>query len=116
MSYGDYKDAIRLSIAPHSFASLIMAAYRKADIVNQNLLELAFPELIKELKMRNSYPGGKTIRERQNGYWQQGSAGDPSQSSTIHIECPGSDSPAPECGNNTARSKGKHRARDLCES
>lgn len=42
-----------------SFASLIMAAYRKADTGNAARLRLAFPDICTELDARYNAPGGR---------------------------------------------------------
>jgi len=41
-----------------TFASLIMAAYRKADTGNQTKLHQMWPEIVDELQARYDAPGG----------------------------------------------------------
>lgn len=60
MSLYDYQLAKRVlsgNVEP-SFASLIMAAYSRADTGNAELLHAAFPSIIDELRLRVHTPGG----------------------------------------------------------
>jgi hypothetical protein len=58
MSIHDYKTSAYISLKNPSFASLIMAAYRKADSDNAVKLEEEWPEIIAELRRRYHVPGG----------------------------------------------------------
>lgn len=58
MSLFDYKQSILLGKGDPSFSALIMAAMRKADTHNSNMLQQAFPEIHLELRQRYDSPGG----------------------------------------------------------
>jgi hypothetical protein len=58
VSLYDYKVSRRLARDDEPFYALIMAAMRRADTDNLNLLKLAFPETWDELEMRYHAPGG----------------------------------------------------------
>lgn len=58
MSYFDYQVSRQIDAQDAPFSALIMAAYRKADTNNQELLEQAFPEACRELRERYNAPGG----------------------------------------------------------
>ncbi len=58
MSYFDYAKSLEISAEGPPFASLIMAALRKADSTNYWLLESAFPAITDELRRRYNAPGG----------------------------------------------------------
>jgi hypothetical protein len=58
MSFFDYKQSFEISKSDPSFAAIIMAAMRKADSFNLNLLRRAFPDLYEEFKRRYNAPGG----------------------------------------------------------
>lgn len=58
MSLYDYNQSLIISKDDPSFASLIMAAMRKADSENYCSLVRVFPELGYELKNRYDAPGG----------------------------------------------------------
>ncbi len=58
MSLFDYKQSIELTSTDASFASLIMAAIRKADTINSMKLQTMYPEIWKELNRRYNSPGG----------------------------------------------------------
>lgn len=59
MSHFDYAASRELIAADPPFYSLIMAAMRKADSVNQQLLADAFPETWAELQARYNAPAGR---------------------------------------------------------
>lgn len=42
----------------YPFYAIIMAAYRKADTLNQQILEGSWPRVVAELKARYNAPGG----------------------------------------------------------
>jgi hypothetical protein len=54
----DYMDSLEIMLGDHSFYAILMAAMRKADSDNLDLLEKAFPEVYQELLDRYSAPGG----------------------------------------------------------
>jgi hypothetical protein len=58
MSHYDYLISQEISAKDPPFASLIMAAMRKADSDNTALLANAFPEIFYELRDRYNAPGG----------------------------------------------------------
>jgi len=58
MSYYSYKVSRYISIDDSPFDSLIMAAMRKADSDNIELLKDAFPQIWEELSLRYNAPGG----------------------------------------------------------
>lgn len=58
MSRYDYQLSQQLSVDDPPFAALIMAAVRKADSANLELLIEAFPELVEEMQERYHAPGG----------------------------------------------------------
>ncbi len=58
MSIYDYKKSQEISMEQPPFASLVMAAIRKADSRNLVLLERAWPEIYAELVLRYDAPGG----------------------------------------------------------
>ena len=58
MSRYDYMESRRLESMDFSFASIIMGAIRKADDVNLRKLEMVFPELVLEMKLRYNARGG----------------------------------------------------------
>lgn len=62
MSRYDYERSRQL--VNESFASLIMAAIRKADTDNYRLLRAAFPEIADELQARYDATGGFLDGER----------------------------------------------------
>lgn len=64
MSYYDYVVSQSVDANDYPFASLIMAAARKADFENLKKLQKAFPEIVWELEARYNLPGGKTEAER----------------------------------------------------
>lgn len=64
MSLFDYIVSKHVSNDDPPFASLIMAAYRKADTGNAFLLEQAFPEIVAELRLRYNAPGGRLDGEQ----------------------------------------------------
>ena len=59
MSLYEYQESQEIESKNYGFYSLIMAAIRKADASNLNMLCLAFPETYSELKARYNSPGGK---------------------------------------------------------
>jgi len=58
MSHYDYATSQEISAKDPPFASLIMAAIRKADTKNTFILGNAFPEIFAELTVRYNAPGG----------------------------------------------------------
>lgn len=58
MSHYDYEKSKEISAKDPPFASLIMAAIRKADTENNLKLEGAFPNIFSELQKRYWAPGG----------------------------------------------------------
>lgn len=58
MSLYDYRESLEISKADPGFYSLIMAAMRKADDVNAELLKVAYPEVWEELFTRYYADGG----------------------------------------------------------
>ena len=59
VSLFDYETSLEIHAHEPPFASLIMAAYRKADTENSEMLEACWPETISELKARYNAPGGR---------------------------------------------------------
>ena len=64
MSHYDYEKSKEISAEDPPFASLIMAAGRKADTTNFTKLRLAFPEIIEELEKRY-FAGGGILPEKK---------------------------------------------------
>lgn len=58
MSLYDYLISKEIDARNPPFYAIIMAAARKADDENLLRLEIAFPEIIKELRLRYNAPGG----------------------------------------------------------
>ena len=58
MSHYDYEISKQIAARDYPFYALIMAAMRKADSNNAELLRLAFPDIYHELKLRYNSPGG----------------------------------------------------------
>ncbi len=58
MSHYDYEKSKEISKEDPPFASLIMAAGRKADSLNLFRLRTVFPGIIDELEKRYTAPGG----------------------------------------------------------
>lgn len=58
MSRYDYLESKRLSMEGVSFDALIMAAYRRADTLNAQLLRSCWPDVCDELQARYDAPGG----------------------------------------------------------
>lgn len=58
MSHYDYVISKKIAVEDPPFASIIMAAIRKADTINANILKDVFPEIFAELKIRYWAPGG----------------------------------------------------------
>jgi len=65
MSLYDYQVSLELSKIHPSFDALIMAAMRKADTNNAQLLVAAFPEIWDELSERYWSPKGLIAGEEQ---------------------------------------------------
>lgn len=65
MSKYDYDLSRELSMSDPPFYALIMAAMRKADTVNANLLRSCYPSVWDELQARYNAPGGLLPSERQ---------------------------------------------------
>ena len=64
MSLYDYEVSKELSYKDYPFYALIMAAMRKADDTNGELLRKAFPLVWEELHRRYHSAGGKLEHER----------------------------------------------------
>jgi hypothetical protein len=58
VSLFDYQASKQLAAVDPPFAALVMAAYRKADTSNSIKLEMAFPDITRELRARYDAPGG----------------------------------------------------------
>lgn len=58
MSLFDYQASKQVAADDPPFAALVMAAYRKADTGNAAKLEMAFPDITRELRARYDAPGG----------------------------------------------------------
>lgn len=58
MSFYDYRASEKLAALDTPFYALIMAAARRADTDNLELLERAWPDTIAELRERYNAPGG----------------------------------------------------------
>jgi len=67
MSHYDYEKSKEISKKDPPFASLIMAAGRKADTHNFAKLKSMFPEIINELQKRYDAPGGLLPEEIKKG-------------------------------------------------
>lgn len=66
MSYYDYQES--RNIPGHMpFAALIMAAARRADNANFELLVQAFPEIVGEAETRYDAPGGRLPSDPDGG-------------------------------------------------
>ena len=73
MSWHDYQQSKEIASADPSFNAIIMAAFRKADSTNKELLFAAFPHLYVELQQRYNAPGGylgNEVPSELNGYRQ----------------------------------------------
>jgi hypothetical protein len=58
MSYYDYRMSSKIDSSKQTFYSLIMAAMRRADSQNVELMKRAWPEVWEELEQRYHAPGG----------------------------------------------------------
>lgn len=58
MSLYGYRQSLDISAKDPSFASLIMAALRKADSINALKLENMWPGICSEMQERYNAPGG----------------------------------------------------------
>ncbi len=67
MSHYDYEKSKEISVKDPPFASLIMAAIRKADTENSFKLKNAFPDIFSELQKRYWSPGGLLPEEIKKG-------------------------------------------------
>jgi len=67
MSHYDYEKSKEISAKDPPFASLIMAAIRKADTNNTVKLGNAFPKIFAELQERYWAPGGLLPEEIKKG-------------------------------------------------
>lgn len=65
MSLHSYQVSLELTKNDPPFSALIMAAMRKADTNNAQLLVAAFPEIWDELSERYWSPGGLIAGEEQ---------------------------------------------------
>lgn len=63
MSLYAYQESQELATRDWGFYSLIMAAMRKADTDNLDLLKAAFPDVWRELRERYNAPGGMLAGE-----------------------------------------------------
>jgi hypothetical protein len=67
MSLFDYHQSKEISNkSDWGFASLIMAAFRKADTRNYDLLRQSFPDIYNEFRLRYNSAGG-----RLEGEWEK---------------------------------------------
>ena len=66
MSLYDYEKSKEISKGDPPFASLIMAAGRKADSLNLLKLKAVFPDIIDELQVRYDSPGGLLNEEKED--------------------------------------------------
>jgi len=66
MARNDYLISQQIEAANHPFYALIMAAMRKADSGNAAKLQVAFPEVVKELNYRYWSAGG--LLPGEDGY------------------------------------------------
>lgn len=66
MSHYDYERSKELSKGDPPFASLIMAACRKADTGNFERLKLVFPGIVEELQLRYYASGGILDEDKDN--------------------------------------------------
>lgn len=64
MSIYDYEMSKKIYDNDYSFASIIMAAMRKADDINLAKLKASWPELWDELYARYHTPGGVLPEEK----------------------------------------------------
>jgi hypothetical protein len=64
MSLHSYEVSRELARDDPPFSALIMAAMRKADTKNSQRLQMAFPEIFRELQLRYDSPGGLLPGER----------------------------------------------------
>jgi len=58
MGWPDYRASVEIAAKGYSFSTIIMAAMRKADTDNLEILTKAWPEIEKELRLRYKAPGG----------------------------------------------------------
>jgi len=58
MSLYDYRESLEISKGDPGFRALIMAAMRKADDINVEILKTAYPEIWSELFARHYADGG----------------------------------------------------------
>lgn len=65
MSYHDYKVGQFIESKQYPFYALIQAAMRQADTDNLIKLQVAWPEVWKELQARYSAPGGVVANEME---------------------------------------------------
>lgn len=70
MSHYDYERSQELAKDENPFASLIMAAMRRADSTNLEALKVGFPEIWDELQERYNAPGGRLRGERLEVRWR----------------------------------------------
>lgn len=64
MSLYDYRVSQQLEAADAPFYALVMAAMRRADTENLELLKNAFPRVWRELEQRYHAPGGRRAGEQ----------------------------------------------------
>lgn len=75
MSLYDYKKSHEISALEPTFASIIMAAARKADSFNIERLRYCFPQIISEFEARYVAPGGVPLFTILEELGTQGGAG-----------------------------------------
>lgn len=63
MSFFDYTVSRDIAQHDYPFAALIMAAMRRADTFNSEMLRRAFPDIHEELQERYHSAGGYTVAE-----------------------------------------------------
>ena len=58
MSWHDYRESLEMAVRDYSFYGMIMAAIRRSDTDDLELLKAAWPKVWKELQRRYKVPGG----------------------------------------------------------
>ena len=68
MSRFDYEQSRRIALSDPPFRALIMAAMRRADSDNLKRLQVAFPDVWRELEVRYNTPGGRLLTDAAQGW------------------------------------------------